>query len=180
MSDYYGTLQLTPDAKTEDVHRAYRILAMRYHPDRNPTPEAASTMAAINEAYSIIGDPSRRLLYDRERQTDSSVGLAGSILQAAYETLLKQGWIVAQNDGANLVLEQGTRSVRISLVENLDNTTLRKLGRQFAGFSVVLAVNIEAPINLSFYTAVIDLMRSKHHGAPFPDDTYRTLFAIFL
>ena len=54
------------------------------------------------------------------------------------------------------------------------------VGRQFAGFTVVLAVEIETPINLSLHTAVIDLLHSRHHGAPFPDEAYRGLFASFL
>ena len=57
---------------------------------------------------------------------------------------------------------------------------LKKAGRQFAGFTVVLAVKIETPINLSLHTAVIDLLHSRHQGAPFPDETYRALFAPFL
>jgi curved DNA-binding protein CbpA len=178
--DYYEILQLEPDATTEEVQKAYRSLALRFHPDRNPTPEAASTMQIINEAYSVIGEPSRRLVYDRERRLGASKGIAQPVLRAAYEALLKQGWIVTANDGANLVLEQGTRAVRVSLVERLDNAGLRKLGRQFAGFTMVLALQIETPINLSFHIGVIDLMRSRRHGAEFPDDVYRALFAPFL
>jgi curved DNA-binding protein CbpA len=178
--DYYEILQLGPDATTEEVQKAYRALALRFHPDRNPTPEAASTMQIINEAYSVIGEPSRRLVYDRERRLGASKGIAQPVLRAAYEALLKQGWIVTANDGVNLVLEQGTRAVRVSLVERLDNAGLRKLGRQFAGFTMVLALQIETPINLSFHIGVIDLMRCRRHGAEFPDDVYRALFAPFL
>lgn len=178
--DYYELLQIEPRASSDEIHKAYRALAMRYHPDRNSTPDAASTMAAINEAYSILGEPARRRRYDRERAEGGRFEIAAPILRAAQDTLLKQGWIVSQNDGSNIILEQGTRAVRVSLVERLDNLKLRKIGRQFAGFSVVLAVAIETPINLSFHTAVIDLMRSCHHGADFPDQAYRALFAPFL
>jgi hypothetical protein len=79
-----------------------------------------------------------------------------------------------------LVLEQGQRAVRVSFVARLDNSLLKRIGRQFAGFSVVLAVDIETPFNLSLTTAVIDLMRSRLHGAPFPDEVYRGLFAPFV
>jgi hypothetical protein len=41
-------------------------------------------------------------------------------------------------------------------------------------------VEIETPFNLSFMTAVIDLMHSRHYGAPFPDDAYRSLFSPFV
>lgn len=178
--DYYEILRIEAKAGPEEIHKAYRALAMRYHPDRNPTPDAASTMAAINEAYSVLGEPARRRLYDQERAKNDKFDLAAPILRAAEDAILKQGWVVAKHDGANIILEQGTRAVRVTLVERLDNLKLRKIGRQFAGFSVVLAVEIETPINLSFHTAVIDLMHSKHHGADFPDETYRALFVPFV
>ena len=178
--DYYEVLEVQPEASSGEIHKAYRALAMRHHPDRNSTPDAASMMTAINEAYSVLSEPARRRRYDQERTRGRPTNTAGPILSAACEALFKQGWVVSQNDGVNVLLEQGMRAVRVSLVERLDNASLRKIGRQFAGFSVVLALEIETPINLSFHTAVIDLMRSRHHGAAFPDDGYRTLFAPFL
>ena len=179
-SGYYELLQVEQDASSDQIHKAYRALAMQYHPDRNPTGDAACKMAAINEAYSVLIEPVRRRHYDEERTKIRRFPMAGPILRAASDSLMKQGWIVSQNDGVNMVLEQGMRAVRVSLVEHLDNNSLRKIGRQFTGFSIVLAVEIETPINLSFHTAVIDLMHSRHFGAPFPDEIYRSLFGSFL
>ncbi|HYR88393.1 MAG TPA: J domain-containing protein [Terriglobia bacterium] len=178
--DYYELLEIQPEATADEVHNAYRSLAMRYHPDRNPSPGAASMMAVINEAYSILGEPARRRRYDQARKRGESFEIARPILRAAVETLLKRGWIVSRNDGANMIFEQGTHAVLVSLVPRLDNQSLRKIGRQFPGFSVVLAVEIETPINLSFHTAVIDLVHSRHHGAAFPDEVYQALFAPFI
>jgi hypothetical protein len=79
-----------------------------------------------------------------------------------------------------MILEKDLRAVRVSVVAHLDNVSLKKVGRQFSGFTVVLALKIETPINLSLHTAVIDLLHCRHHGAPFPDETYRALFAPFL
>ena len=179
-SDYYELLQIPAAATFEEVHKAYRSLAMQYHPDRNPAPGSASTMVAINEAYSVLSEPSRRREYDRERMKAPPFDIAGPILRAAYETLLKQGWTLAQSTEKALVLEQGVRAVRVSFVARLDNGSLKKIGRQFAGFSVVMAVEIETPINLSLQTAVIDLVHSSYIGPPFPDETYRGLFAPFV
>ena len=179
-SNYYEVLQITPTATFDQVHKAYRVLAMKYHPDRNSTPGAGPAMAAINEAYAVLSDPSRRRDYDRERVQAEPFDIGGPILRAAYDTLLKQGWIVAESTDSVVVLEQGFRMVRVSFIPRADNDYLKKIGRQFAGFSVVMAVEIETPFNLSFTTAVIDVMRSRHYGAPFPDDVYRSLFAPFV
>lgn len=179
-SDYYELLQVEPAATSEEIHKAYRSLAMRYHPDRNSTPGAASKMVAVNEAYSVLSEPARRRDYDQQRNRGTPFEIAASILRAAYEALLKQGWIVSENDEAHLVLEKGMRAVRVSFVPRLDNGRLRKIGREFAGLCVVLAVEIETPINLAFNITVIDLMHSRQHGAPFPDDVYAALFAPFV
>jgi len=179
-SDYYELLRLTPAATFNEVHKAYRSLAMEYHPDRNATPDAASMMVAINEAYAVLSEPSRRRAFDLERSRAEPFGIAGPILRAAYETLLKQGWIVARSTDTMLVLEQGLRVVRVSFAARADDTLLKKIAKQCAGFSVVMAVEIETPFNLAFNTALIDLMHSRHIGAPFPDAAYRSLFAPFV
>jgi curved DNA-binding protein CbpA len=179
-TDYYDMLKITPAATFDEVHKAYRLLAMQFHPDRNSTPEAAATMISLNEAYAVLSEPDRRRQYDQERRKTPAFDVAGPVLRAAHETLLKQGWSVTQNTDSVIVLERERRTVRIALVGRLDSALLKKIGRQFAGFSVVLAVDIETPINLSLNAAVVDLMRSSHHGAPFPDEIYRQLFAPFL
>src|SRR5258705_13203754 len=96
-SDYYELLRLTPAATFNEVHKAYRSLAMQYHPDRNATPDAASMMVALNEAYAVLSEPSRRRAFDLERSRAEAFDIAGPILRAAHETLLKQGWIVARS-----------------------------------------------------------------------------------
>jgi len=178
--DYYAVLQLNAGATHDEVHSADRAMAMRYHPDRNSSPEAASTMARINEAYAVLGEPTRRRRYDKEQRLSCTTSFALPILAAARQTVLKYQWNVLQDDGTTLLLEQGKRRVRVSLVERLTNETLRKLGRQYAGFAVVLAVEVEKPINLSLQIAVIDLLHSVQYGAGFPDEGYRVVFELFL
>src|SRR5437867_4486585 len=164
--DYYELLQIKPEAGTDAIHKAYRELAMRYHPDRNPTPDAASQMAAINQAYFVLSEPARRRSYDQRRTKSRSLDIAGPILRAAHDILRRQGWIISSDDGVNMILEQGKRAVSVSLIEWLDNALIHEIGKRFAGLSVVLAVEIELPIHLSFSIPVIDLMHSRHHGPP--------------
>src|SRR4026207_473339 len=146
-ADYYGLLQITSAATFDQIHKAYRALAMQYHPDRNHTPGAGVAMAAINEAYTVLSDPPRRRAYDRERAASDSFDVAGPVLRAARDTLLQQRWTVAQSGDSSVVLEQGARAVRVSFLARLDNTLLKKVGREFAGFSVVMAVEVETPLN---------------------------------
>lgn len=53
---HYDILQIQPNATADEIQHAYRALAMRYHPDRNSSPDAATKMAAINEAYETLRD----------------------------------------------------------------------------------------------------------------------------
>jgi molecular chaperone DnaJ len=65
-ADYYETLNLTRDADGETVKRAYRKLAMQYHPDKNPDDkEAEAKFREVNEAYQILSDDQKRAAYDR-------------------------------------------------------------------------------------------------------------------
>jgi molecular chaperone DnaJ len=65
VSDFYVLLGVTRDAGEADIKKAYRKLAMEYHPDRNPAPEAEARFKEITEAYEILRDPQKRAAYDR-------------------------------------------------------------------------------------------------------------------
>ena len=63
--DYYNTLGITLEASEQDIKKAYRKLAMQYHPDRNGNdPESEERIKKINEAYQILGDEEKRRHYD--------------------------------------------------------------------------------------------------------------------
>jgi hypothetical protein len=65
MSTYYSILGVSPDASAETIKRAYRRLAIQYHPDKNPSAEAEQFFKQVNEAYEILGDPQKRHEYDQ-------------------------------------------------------------------------------------------------------------------
>ncbi len=63
--DYYEVLGIAPGATEEEVKKAYRRQALKYHPDRNGQPDAAERFKEVTEAYQILSDAERRALYDR-------------------------------------------------------------------------------------------------------------------
>src|SRR5215472_11896961 len=61
--DFYEVLQISPNAEPETIHRVYRLLAQRYHPDNSQTGGAARFRALVN-AYDGLSDPEKRARYD--------------------------------------------------------------------------------------------------------------------
>jgi molecular chaperone DnaJ len=66
MKDYYLVLGINKDASQEEIKRAFRRLALRYHPDRNPQDQkqVEERFKEINEAYQVLSDKDKRQRYD--------------------------------------------------------------------------------------------------------------------
>jgi molecular chaperone DnaJ len=63
--DYYEVLGIERDASDEEIKRAFRQLAFKYHPDHNRDDEAEGKFKEVNEAYEVLSDPEKRAAYDR-------------------------------------------------------------------------------------------------------------------
>ena len=66
MKSYYEVLNVSSGANQEEIKKAFRTLAMQYHPDRNPQNpvEAERKFKEINEAYGVLSDGRKRQMYD--------------------------------------------------------------------------------------------------------------------
>jgi molecular chaperone DnaJ len=63
--DYYDVLGVGRNATADELKKAFRRLAMEYHPDRNPDLAAEAKFKEVNEAYEVLSDPEKRAMYDR-------------------------------------------------------------------------------------------------------------------
>lgn len=63
--DYYKILEVARGASDEDIKKAYRKLALKYHPDKNREPDAEEKFKEVAEAYEVLSDKKKRDTYDR-------------------------------------------------------------------------------------------------------------------
>ena len=76
--DYYDVLGVSKDATENDIKKAYRKLALKYHPDRNPDdPSAEEKFKELGEAYDVISDADKRAAYDRMGHAAFEGGMGG-------------------------------------------------------------------------------------------------------
>src|SRR5436305_7686724 len=76
--DYYEVLGLGRNASEEEIKRAYRKLAVKFHPDKNPDdPHAEEKFKELGEAYDVLMDPDKRAAYDRFGHAAFAQGGAG-------------------------------------------------------------------------------------------------------
>ncbi|KAI4897090.1 hypothetical protein NFI96_021406 [Prochilodus magdalenae] len=76
--DHYTVLGVSSDSNEEEIRRAYKRLALRYHPDKNPEADAEEKFKQIAQAYDVLTDPQKRSVYDQQGLTKGGVASTGS------------------------------------------------------------------------------------------------------
>lgn len=67
--DYYSVLGVSNDSNEEEIRKAYKRLALRYHPDKNSDADAEDKFKQIAQAYDVLTDPEKRNIYDQQGET---------------------------------------------------------------------------------------------------------------
>lgn len=63
--DFYKVLGVSPDSNEDEIKKAYRKMALKFHPDKNSDADAEDRFKEIAEAYEILTDPKKRSIYDQ-------------------------------------------------------------------------------------------------------------------
>jgi curved DNA-binding protein CbpA len=98
--DYYETLQINANAEPETIHRVFRLLAQRFHPDNSDTGDV-ERFRVLTEAYEVLSDPERRAKYD-----------------VVHQRLWRERWKVAEGSAGDADF-QTEQIVRLTLLELL-------------------------------------------------------------
>jgi curved DNA-binding protein len=122
--DYYQILGVPRNASQAEIKKAYRKLAMQYHPDRNPGKEkwANDKFKEINEAFSVLGDPEKRAQYDR---FGTAQGMnIGDIFGSPY----------TRTTFEDLMKDFGSAGLRYDFLDDIFGELLRGRGFSFRTF----------------------------------------------
>lgn len=91
MKDHYAALGLGSDATLADIKKAFRQQASRHHPDRNTSTDAPARFRAVQEAYDVLSDETKRQAYDDNRRRnllDSPIETAREVWRNYFNQLL--------------------------------------------------------------------------------------------
>ncbi len=92
MKDHYASLGVSSGASLADIKKAFRQQASLHHPDRNADPAAPARFRAVQEAYDVLADDTKRQAYDDNRRRnllDSPIDTARDIWQNYFNRILE-------------------------------------------------------------------------------------------
>jgi DnaJ-class molecular chaperone len=72
--DYYKILNITKGSTDDEIKKAYRKLALKYHPDKNKQPGAEEKFKEVAEAYEILSDPQKKEIFDKYGEEGLKMG----------------------------------------------------------------------------------------------------------
>ena len=123
--DYYKSLGLVRGASEEDIKKAYKKMALKFHPDKNKTPGAEEKFKEIAEAYEVLSDPKKRQVFDQYGEE----GLKGTNFFDQYgEEGLKgiivffhcfvEGWKGTKLELMRLIIDQNTLLIKLLILRS--------------------------------------------------------------
>jgi len=137
--NYYEILDISTDATKEEIKKAYRKLALQYHPDKNKSPDAHERFIEINEAYLLLYDDDARAKYDKEFQTHSQKKKPN---QTEYQEEIFEDFDL--NDWSKKAKKQAEQYAKMSYYNffNLLKGVVKETGFQFSNVIIYMIAGI--------------------------------------
>ena len=129
MKNYYEILQISPESDLINIKRAYRKLALKFHPDRNRAIDAAKNFIEIHEAYQVLSNPQNRFKYDAYFNFKKS----------QKQTQEKVEIIIFTEESSNIGKEKARKYSQMSY-EEYKRTILREIGLKASYFPFVITI----------------------------------------
>jgi DnaJ family protein B protein 4 len=126
--DYYKILEIEKTASDNDIKKAYKKLALKWHPDKNSAPNAAEKFRQISEAYSILSDS------DKKKQYDQFGNLSNNNESFNFNNMNKNHhFSFNENNDADFIFKNffGTSNINEINNDNNDNDNIQLLFKQF-------------------------------------------------
>jgi molecular chaperone DnaJ len=95
--DYYTILGIDRNASSQDIKASYRRLALQYHPDKNPSPEAKGKFQELTHAYSVLIDDQKRYNYDHGIEDEQEIDFDDILAHLGNDFFRDLGFPVINN-----------------------------------------------------------------------------------
>lgn len=110
--DYYKSLGLVRGASEEDIKKAYKKMALKFHPDKNKTPGAEEKFKEIAEAYEVLSDPKKRQVFDQYGEE----GLKG--INFNFDQYREERWKGTELELIRLLIEQQNLLLKLLILRS--------------------------------------------------------------
>jgi curved DNA-binding protein CbpA len=128
LKDYYQLLEIEPSATLQEIKKAYRKLALQYHPDKNVDDKYAATQfAEIKEAYETLVNPSKKDKYLQQRWYEQSIGKRTKQQIITPESILKQALELERHVAQLDVFRMDKQGLRDYVFGLISTDTINKL-----------------------------------------------------
>lgn len=144
---HYDNLKVARNAPVEVIRAAYRALAKQYHPDQNPSPDAARVMKLLNAAWEVLGDPVQRAQHDawiaeQEHASAAAKATQGGGRTSGAPTAAPAARATPAWERASPGAAGANAGLIDSLVHWLRHARKRQLALVGAGLAAVLALSV--------------------------------------
>ena len=169
MKNYYQILEIDKNATQEEIKKAYRSLALKYHPDKNKEKDSEKKFSEINEAYSTLSDLNKKTEYDSltfKKSTSTSSSRFREKYSSSFFRERDFNTSFISNEHLNLEISQEVKIIDLILGNPIyiefERTSVDQTGTKY--FSEIKNVKVEINLTQKYYEISNNLIRLKLKG----------------